>query len=62
MERAGLERLVRYFETLRPDGVRHLPEYYAADTYFKDPVNEVRRTRMRWGRFFSGCEGGRVRL
>ena len=43
MERAAIERLVRYFETLTPDAVRHLPEYYAADAYFKDPFNEVRR-------------------
>lgn len=36
------DRLVRYFETLAPERVAELPEYYAADAYFKDPFNEVR--------------------
>lgn len=43
MDRAVVDRLVRYFETLTPEGVAQLPEYYAAEAYFKDPFNEVRR-------------------
>jgi len=33
--------LVRYFETLSPQSVARLPEFYAADARFKDPFNEV---------------------
>ena len=37
-----LERLATYFESLTPESVQHIGEYYAADAYFKDPFNEVR--------------------
>jgi ketosteroid isomerase-like protein len=32
--------LVTLFETLRPDDVARLGDYYTADVYFKDPFNE----------------------
>jgi len=41
MDRPAIERLVRYYETLTPDAVRHLPEYYAADAYFKEVVDPL---------------------
>ena len=41
--RPAVDRLVRYFETLTPERVAELPEYYAAGAYFKDPFNEVHR-------------------
>lgn len=34
--------LVRFFETLTPQSVADLPEYYAADCRFRDPFNDVR--------------------
>ncbi|MCX7159427.1 MAG: nuclear transport factor 2 family protein, partial [Proteobacteria bacterium] len=37
-----LERLAAYFESLTPESVQHIGEYYAADAYFKDPFNEGR--------------------
>lgn len=33
--------LVAFFETLTPDGVARMREFYAADVWFKDPFNEV---------------------
>jgi hypothetical protein len=38
---AAVERIVRLFETLTPQHVAHLGDYYAADATFKDPFNEV---------------------
>lgn len=35
------ERLVHFFETLSPEQVAHMGEFYAVDVYFKDPFNEV---------------------
>jgi len=35
------ERLVHFFETLSPDQVAGMGEFYAVDVYFKDPFNEV---------------------
>lgn len=35
------ERLVHFFETLSPDQVARMGEFYSADVYFKDPFNEV---------------------
>lgn len=35
------ERLVHFFETLSPEQVARMGEFYAADVYFKDPFNEV---------------------
>jgi hypothetical protein len=36
-----LDRLVPFFETLSPEGVARMGEFYAADAWFKDPFNEV---------------------
>ena len=36
-----VDALVRYFETLTPQSVAELPEYYAADCRFRDPFNDV---------------------
>lgn len=33
--------LVAFFETLTPDGVTRMGEFYAANVWFKDPFNEV---------------------
>jgi ketosteroid isomerase-like protein len=37
-----LEELVRFYESLTPQSVAHMAEFYAEDAYFKDPFNEVR--------------------
>jgi steroid delta-isomerase len=37
----AVERIARFFETLTPQGVEHLGDYYTADATFKDPFNEV---------------------
>ena len=36
-----LDRLIDFYQGLTPDSLRHLPEFYSADAYFKDPFNEV---------------------
>ena len=36
-----IERQVAYFESLTPESVQTLGEYYTADAFFKDPFNEV---------------------
>jgi hypothetical protein len=36
-----LARLAEYFETLTPDAVGRLGEFYAPDARFKDPFNDV---------------------
>ena len=37
-----LDRLIAFYHGLTLESVRHLPEFYSADAYFKDPFNEVR--------------------
>lgn len=37
-----LERLVDFFESLTPDSVRSMRDFYAEDAYFRDPFNDVR--------------------
>ncbi len=37
-----LDELIRFYEELTADSLRHLPEYYAEGAWFKDPFNEVR--------------------
>jgi steroid Delta-isomerase len=39
---AHVARAVRFFETLQPDSVAQMGDYYMADAYFKDPFNEVK--------------------
>lgn len=36
-----VEPLIRFFETLSPQSVARIPEFYAANARFKDPFNEV---------------------
>jgi steroid delta-isomerase len=36
-----LGRLKRYFETLTPETVARMGDYYTPDAYFRDPFNEV---------------------
>lgn len=36
-----LEPLIRFFETLSPQTVVRMPEFYASDAHFKDPFNDV---------------------
>ena len=38
---AAVQRLVQFFETLKPQDVPRLHELYAAEARFKDPFNEV---------------------
>lgn len=33
--------LIAFFETLTPDSIARMGEFYAADVWFKDPFNEV---------------------
>ena len=40
--RAAVDRLCAYFETISPQSVGRIGEFYAADARFKDPFNEVR--------------------
>jgi steroid Delta-isomerase len=37
-----LKRVVEFFESLTPQSVGAMGNYYAVDAYFKDPFNEVR--------------------
>jgi steroid delta-isomerase len=39
---AALARLADYFETMTPDSVARIGDYYAPDARFKDPFNDVR--------------------
>ncbi len=41
MNKAAVNNIVTYFETLTEASVSRLPEYYKEDAYFKDPFNEV---------------------
>lgn len=38
---ADLKPFVDFFEQLKPEDLRQLSRFYAADTRFKDPFNEV---------------------
>ena len=38
----ALARLADYFETMAPDSVDRIGDYYAPDARFKDPFNDVR--------------------
>lgn len=38
------QALIEWFETLNPQSVDRLGDFYAADAEFKDPFNEVRGT------------------
>jgi ketosteroid isomerase-like protein len=38
----AVARVVDFFETLQPESVQRLADYYAPHAYFKDPFNEVR--------------------
>ena len=39
--RAALARLIPWFESLSPQSLQRLGDFYAADAHFKDPFNEV---------------------
>lgn len=38
---AAVQRLIQFFEQLKPEDVQRLREIYASDARFKDPFNEV---------------------
>ncbi len=38
----AIENIVMFFETLTPQSVSRLGEFYTDDAWFKDPFNEVR--------------------
>ncbi|MBA4212136.1 MAG: isomerase [Polaromonas sp.] len=40
--RAAVDRLCAYFETISPQSVQRIGEFYTADARFKDPFNDVR--------------------
>ena len=42
LDAGRVDALVRYFETLTPQSLTALPQYYAADCRFRDPFNDVR--------------------
>jgi steroid delta-isomerase len=61
----AVERLVVFFETFTPARVQEMGDYYAADAFFKDPFNEVRRlTEIQgiFGRMFAQVEAPRFRV
>ena len=39
---AAVQRLVGFYESLAPENLSQLGDYYAADAFFKDPFNDVR--------------------
>jgi steroid Delta-isomerase len=39
--RAAVARISTYFETLTPQSVAQIGDFYTADAHFKDPFNEV---------------------
>ncbi|MDP1782482.1 MAG: nuclear transport factor 2 family protein, partial [Hydrogenophaga sp.] len=39
--RAAVDRLCAYFETISPQSVASIGEFYTANARFKDPFNEV---------------------
>ena len=41
----AVTRLIAYFERLSPDSLKQLDSLYTANTWFKDPFNEVRGVR-----------------
>jgi ketosteroid isomerase-like protein len=41
MRSEPLNKLVHYWQTLTPEGVAALAEFYTEDAYFRDPFNEV---------------------
>lgn len=38
----AIEKIVVFFETLTPQSVERIGQFYTEDAYFKDPFNEVR--------------------
>jgi len=40
--RAAVDRLCTYFETISPQSVARIGEFYTADARFKDPFNDMR--------------------
>jgi steroid Delta-isomerase len=59
------DRLVAYFQSLTPQRVAQIGEYYAADAYFKDPFNEVHRVeeiRAIFVRMFEQLEAPRFQV
>jgi len=62
---SAADRLVAYFESLTPQRVAEIGEYYAPDAYFKDPFNEVRRLeeiRAIFARMFEQLEAPRFQV
>lgn len=43
--RPALQRLASWFETLSPDSLKTIDQFYTRTAYFKDPFNEVRDIR-----------------
>ena len=41
-QRAAADRVVEFFETLTPESLDRLDDFYTPRVYFKDPFNEVR--------------------
>lgn len=45
MQRADLDELVLWYQTLSPASLARLPDFYTEDAYFKDPFQEFRSRR-----------------
>ncbi len=43
--RPALQHLAHWFETLSPDSLKTIAQFYTGTAYFKDPFNEVRDIR-----------------
>ena len=51
----SLARLVDYFQSLTRESVKNMQLFYAEDTYFRDPFNDVRgvdKVRVIFGKMF----------
>ena len=61
----ALDRYVRFYETLTPDGVARLDEFVAPAVHFRDPFNDVRgveRLRAVLAHMFAITEASRFQV
>jgi steroid Delta-isomerase len=42
MHESASQRLANYFNTLSPESVKSIGDFYTGDAYFRDPFNEIR--------------------
>jgi steroid delta-isomerase len=61
----GLHRFIAYFESLRPEDVRAIAQWYADDAHFRDPFSDVRGTQAIeavFARMFTQLDAPRFRI